>query len=589
MMPKAAVRYLFCWLILLSTVQIFSQDPILQTDRWISRLSLRADDHLEQLWSVFNDIIILDTAHQCAAIRALEKSRHAKRKRFQIKLFILRQWIGNGAPICNDGRIMEPMLREGLQMAYELEDDYLIILMHRALLKEYNRLGQLGLGIMHGMIAEEMMASTGYSGFSGLSFDRHHFGHMLYHAREYQPAIRTYRQAIRGYTDPVTGYRDTLDAFYTLSSWNNLGLCYEKVEKYDSAFLAYQEGLKIAQSHEQDFWTGLIRGNIGDILFKRGQLDSARTMLQFDVDESVKAGVWDNAALSRQWLARIDILQGDPSAGLRKLKEAAQWIIRNPNPSYQQHIDEAFAMAYEKLGMADSLYYYMKKYQGLHDSLERIASDNRAEIILMRMDNQQALHQILILNKEKRRIALIRNFILLSILLLFTTLYVFMNRQRLRLKLKQQQMAEATLHAEKEARYAREQLEEFTKRFREKSNLLESIEEKLVTPEWSEEQLLRIAELSHHTILTDEDWDRFKMLFEKVYPGFFFTLKSRYPDITIGEQRMAALSKLQVTTKEAASLLGINPNSVVKTRQRLKQRLGLDPDTDLEQYFAQPS
>jgi DNA-binding CsgD family transcriptional regulator len=75
-------------------------------------------------------------------------------------------------------------------------------------------------------------------------------------------------------------------------------------------------------------------------------------------------------------------------------------------------------------------------------------------------------------------------------------------------------------------------------------------------------------------------------MFEKVYPGFFHSLKQQSPDITLAEQRMAALCKLQVTPKEAANLLGISPNSVNKTRQRLRSRLGLDPDANLEQYFA---
>ena len=49
---------------------------------------------------------------------------------------------------------------------------------------------------------------------------------------------------------------------------------------------------------------------------------------------------------------------------------------------------------------------------------------------------------------------------------------------------------------------------------------------------------------------------------------------------------MAAMCKLQLSNKEAASLLGIAPNSVVKAKQRLRHRLGLEPESDLESYFA---
>src|SRR5687768_1384865 len=43
---------------------------------------------------------------------------------------------------------------------------------------------------------------------------------------------------------------------------------------------------------------------------------------------------------------------------------------------------------------------------------------------------------------------------------------------------------------------------------------------------------------------------------------------------------MAALSKLRLTAKEAANLLGVSPNSVYTTRRRLRQGLGLEQDAD---------
>jgi DNA-binding CsgD family transcriptional regulator len=120
----------------------------------------------------------------------------------------------------------------------------------------------------------------------------------------------------------------------------------------------------------------------------------------------------------------------------------------------------------------------------------------------------------------------------------------------------------------------------------EKTNLVETLQEQLSKREMSADQMERISELSQHTILTEEDWEKFKNMFEKVYPGFFHGLKQKSIDITIAELRMAALCKLKIPAKEAANLLGISPNSVNKTRQRLRSRLGLDPEANLEAYFA---
>ena len=57
------------------------------------------------------------------------------------------------------------------------------------------------------------------------------------------------------------------------------------------------------------------------------------------------------------------------------------------------------------------------------------------------------------------------------------------------------------------------------------------------------------------------------------------------PDITIAEQRMAALIRLHLTTRQMASLLGISPNSVNKTKQRLRQRFNLPADLNVEEFI----
>jgi len=92
--------------------------------------------------------------------------------------------------------------------------------------------------------------------------------------------------------------------------------------------------------------------------------------------------------------------------------------------------------------------------------------------------------------------------------------------------------------------------------------------------------------LTHQAILTEDNWEKFRTLFEKIHPGFFRKLKESVADITVAEQRMAALTRLHLNTKQMAALLGISPNSVNKTRQRLRQRLNLQPDSNIEEFVT---
>jgi DNA-binding CsgD family transcriptional regulator len=48
-----------------------------------------------------------------------------------------------------------------------------------------------------------------------------------------------------------------------------------------------------------------------------------------------------------------------------------------------------------------------------------------------------------------------------------------------------------------------------------------------------------------------------------------------------------AISRIGVPTKEAAAMLGISPESVKKARQRLRKKIGLAEQDDLELTVAQ--
>jgi hypothetical protein len=286
-----------------------------------------------------------------------------------------------------------------------------------------------------------------------------------------------------------------------------------------------------------------------------------------------------------QWIARIHIKRNNLQQALAELHQANRLLQQNHNLKVQALIYSGFMEAFEKLNLTDSLLWYTNKYIEAHDAIERKAAEAQAEIVQTRLDNQNSILRIKSLHKEKRTIALMRNLIIVITLMGFAFGVLYYNRQRLKMKLNQQQALEARKKAEAEAASARHQLDVFTQHLLEKNSMVESLQAQLSQRAFSEEQAQTISALSQHTILTDADWDRFKMLFEKVYPGFFHQIKSKAPDITNAELRVAALSKLRITSKEAASLLGITHASVNKTRQRLRQRLELEHGSDLEQFL----
>jgi len=54
----------------------------------------------------------------------------------------------------------------------------------------------------------------------------------------------------------------------------------------------------------------------------------------------------------------------------------------------------------------------------------------------------------------------------------------------------------------------------------------------------------------------------------------------------VAENRLAALTRLNLTTKQIASMLGISVDSVHKSRQRLRQRFQVNGETNLEEVVS---
>lgn len=71
----------------------------------------------------------------------------------------------------------------------------------------------------------------------------------------------------------------------------------------------------------------------------------------------------------------------------------------------------------------------------------------------------------------------------------------------------------------------------------------------------------------------ENDWDKFKIHFEQVHPNFFKELNEKYPTLTPNEIRLVTYYHLNMTAKEIATLLNINPTSVHRAKSRLNKKM----------------
>ena len=85
-----------------------------------------------------------------------------------------------------------------------------------------------------------------------------------------------------------------------------------------------------------------------------------------------------------------------------------------------------------------------------------------------------------------------------------------------------------------------------------------------------------IESVIRNNLYLDADWERFRIHFEQVHPDFFKNLRESHPTLTKNEVRLCAYFYLNLSTKEIAGLLNIDPASVRKAKMRLNKKMNIE-------------
>ena len=97
----------------------------------------------------------------------------------------------------------------------------------------------------------------------------------------------------------------------------------------------------------------------------------------------------------------------------------------------------------------------------------------------------------------------------------------------------------------------------------------------------------KLQDLSHEISLKikGESWNHFEAYFKNVHPRFFEKLTEQFPDLTPAELKLAVFLRLNLSTKEIASLTFLSNDSIKTARTRLRKRLKLLPEDNLVTFL----
>lgn len=126
-----------------------------------------------------------------------------------------------------------------------------------------------------------------------------------------------------------------------------------------------------------------------------------------------------------------------------------------------------------------------------------------------------------------------------------------------------------------------------------KNELLQKIKEEIVNlkdaqgKKLTEDQLKRIQKIIDDGMNDERDWNLFESSFNETHENFFKKLKAGHPDLVPNDLKLCAYLRMNMSSKEMASLLNISLRGVEIRRYRLRKKLDISHDKNLVEFLIE--
>lgn len=401
-------------------------------------------------------------------------------------------------------------------------------------------------------------------------------------------------------------------------AYSQLGHLYEKSDAYDSAWFYENEALNLYQKYDDKAGTARVYENLGSILEDQEQFELALAWFQ-------KAAHLNEALGNDVSLVSNFNNLGD---AYRKMGQ----------------LDSGYFFTQKALDLARKLELRYQESSALRD-LSKVHLDNgKSELAYPLLDESSKLYEELYSQETSRQVALLQTLydlekknaeigelenkqriekikqvgMLTSGLSLLLIGGIVVSRQRLKIRKNQELMEQEKVlhqadlensqlqadqlkmelehkqlqekHLELELELGQKALAARMLQLIEKNKLLEALKEDIgeiegEVPAAMQKRVKQIVNQINYSFNHDKSWEDFRKSFEQIHSGFFEKLKSASPELTANDLRMCALIRINLSSKDIASLLAISTDSLRVARYRLRKKLNIKQGGNLRKYI----
>lgn len=429
-------------------------------------------------------------------------------------------------------------------------------------------------------------------------------------ARNYNRIGQVYSSA-RLTKEPLSKFNDALKIFRRLRDDDGMAETYSLLAKQYSKTRLYQTGLNylgqalvIYQKNRDSSGIAKVYAATGATFEHQRRFAEALTNLNkaLAINRAIQ-NVFPQIGILNN-MGDVFRKTGDITKAIPITMQSKQLAIQLKNKRQLLNACNDLRESYDLLHNADSSYYYSEKASKLYREIFQEESSRQINILQTLFEVEHKNSEITQLKTEKRLTLITSGALILICLLAILLGYTIYSRQRLKsrdekliLETQKSNMELELKNKVLEQHLLNEQLELKSKKLTthtlniiQKNQLLQELKKQLNAIIKNDKrdqrrEIKQLVNLIDDDSNADKNWNDFRAVFESVHTDFFANAKKYADNLTPADMRLLALLKMNLSSADIATMIGISAESLRTAKYRLRQKLQIDEDENLLNFI----
>jgi tetratricopeptide (TPR) repeat protein len=419
-------------------------------------------------------------------------------------------------------------------------------------------------------------------------------------------ALNNFDLAAQYFREALADAQRLKQAYGQAVSKSLLGHCFEKKGEYLEALNLQKESLALFESLRDSAGIAAVNENIGSIYEDLAQYDLAfdfywkAYLFYRQNDTPEKVNILNN-------LGDIHRKKGNLPEAIRYTQQALELAERIKDYDRLESAHKDLSKAYAALGDFQKAHQHLLNAGEYEELLQERQTANQLKKLQIIYDTQKKEAQIQLLEEQNRLNAANQRLLYLAfglVAAIFAVFYYFSFKKR-KERWRVTELEQRALTAELEKKAIEEQnlqqeiqlktasLSRYSLHISQKNKMLLDLSETLkkMARRKGLDFSAKIKELAREidaNLHEESEWEEFISYFNEIHPEFTQKLTALAPEpLTPAELRLCVLLRLNLSSKEIASILRITPDSVRVARYRLRKKLPIGAGEDLVNFLLE--